>query len=242
MATLALTALATGAFADVNNGLMHPHGGYIPWQGVGFAPFMGAGPTIAPQDQPIPVYNLAPAMGQAAFARAQYDNRWSDLQVMISRARNDFRLSGDYLAARDDYESAQSNYEAAVEAILSRVHADPQYKKLAERRTEEQSIVNSTAVGTGTRNVVAEQAMHDGSLITLMEAKALADDPTVTDARVRLVATHQVLSLKEKVFESQLYRQSDVAAARQQMESARAQLAGADGFLNGALISWNSAY
>jgi hypothetical protein len=89
--------------------------------------------------------------------------------------------------------------------------------------------------------VTAVQAMHDGSLITVMEAKALEDDSTVTDARVRLVATHQILALKEKVFESQLYRNPDVVAARQQMESARAQLAGADGFLNGALISWNTA-
>jgi hypothetical protein len=229
VAALALTTFAAGAFAQ-------NMGGYVPWRGAEFAPFMGAQPS-----QPIAVYNLAPAMGQAAFAHAQYDNRWGDLQVLIARARDDFKISGDYLAAKDDYESAQANYEAAVEAVLSRVHEDPQYKKLAERRTEEQAIVNSTAVGTGTRNVTAVQAMHDGSLITVMEAKALEDDSTVTDARVRLVATHQILALKEKVFESQLYRNPDVVAARQQMESARAQLAGADGFLNGALISWNTA-
>jgi hypothetical protein len=239
IATVALGFLTATAFGDMNaargnwNGGGNWHGGgYLPWHGSGFGlvyPYdYPSGPSTASQPS-TPPYDLA---------SADFQNRWADLQVILSRARDDFQISSDYLAARHDYESAEANYEAAVDAVLSRVHADPKYKDLAEKRTEEQVAMKSTGIGTGTRNVIAAETMHYGSLATLMEAQALANDATVADARDRLVSTHEVLSLKEKMFESQLYHQPDVAAAREQMESARASKAGAEGYLNGAIITW----
>jgi len=59
----------------------------------------------------------------------------------------------------------------------------------------------------------------------------------VQDAHGRVLAASQNLQLKEELFESQLYRQADLTAARQQMEIARANKAGADGFLRGALVT-----
>jgi hypothetical protein len=74
-------------------------------------------------------------------------------------------------------------------------------------------------------------------MATRLEAVALSNDPAVQDARMRLVSAHERLSLKEKQFESQLYHQPEVVAARQQMETARADKAGADGYLRGALVT-----
>jgi hypothetical protein len=244
-AAVTLGVLTAGAFGKTDGGGGHGHGGggYVPWHGVGFGlvyPYgygYPSGPQ-APSQPSTPPYDLAPAMGQAAYTSAEFDNRWADLQVMVSRARNDFQISADYLAAKHDFEAAQSDYDAAVEAVLSRVHDDPKFKQLAERRTEERIVLNSAPVDTGVRNVMAVETMHDGSQVTLLEAQALADDPAVSEARIRLVATHDNLVMKEKLFESQLYNRPEIAAARTQMEDARANKVGAQGYLNGAIITW----
>jgi hypothetical protein len=176
-------------------------------------------------------------MGQAAFAKAEFDNRWTGLQVLLDRARKDFQISAEYLAARNDYQAARQTYDAAVESVMDRLSGDPQYKDLLEKRTEEQIALKSTGIGTGLRNTVAMEKMHYGSMVTQFEAVALANDPAVQDARIRLVSAHEALSLKEKQFESQLYHQPEVVTARQQMESARANKAGAEGYLRGAEIA-----
>ena len=74
-------------------------------------------------------------------------------------------------------------------------------------------------------------------MVTQLEAEALNNDSAVQDAHGRVLAASQNLQLKEELFESQLYRQADLTAARQQMEIARANKAGADGFLRGALVT-----
>jgi hypothetical protein len=55
--------------------------------------------------------------------------------------------------------------------------------------------------------------------------------------RTRLVSADETLRLKEKQFESQLYNRPEVVAARGQMETARANKAGADGYLHGAYVT-----
>jgi len=74
-------------------------------------------------------------------------------------------------------------------------------------------------------------------MVTQLEAEALDNDSAVQEAHGRLLAASQNLQLKQEQFESQLYRQADLTAARQQMEIARANRAGADGFLRGALVT-----
>jgi hypothetical protein len=230
-----LTVGARSAPGDVD----HPprHDGYIPWHGEGFGPVYLAGASTGPQQQQAQVYDISPAMGQAAFAQAEFDNRWAGLQVLLDRARKDFQISAEYLAARNDYDAAQRSYDAAVDSVMARLSSDPQYKDLLEKRTEEQIALKSTAIGTGLRYVVATETMRYGSMATRLEAVALANDPAVQDARMRLVSAHATLSLKEKQFESQLYHRPEVVAARQQMETARVNKAGAEGYLLGAQIT-----
>jgi len=219
------------------------HGGYAPWRGsgfaggaIGFGPVYPAGVSTGPQQQ-AQGYDIAPAMGQAAFADADFDNRWADLQLLVDRARKDFQISAEYLSAKRDLTNAQQAYDAAVNAVLARLQSDQQYKDLIEKRTEEQIALKSTGIGTGLRNSVATEKMHYASMVTQMEALALTNDSAVQDARCRLVSADESLRLKEKRFESQLYDRPEVVAARGQMEIARTNKAGADGFLRGAFIS-----
>ena len=230
-----LTIGAQSALGDINR----PPGnnGYMPWHGAGFGPVYPAGVSTGPQQQQAQVYDISPAMGQAAFAEAEFDNRWVGLQILLDRARKDFQISAEYMAARNDFDAAQRAYDAAVDSVIAKLWSDPQYKDLLEKRTEEQIALKSTGIGTGLRNVVAAQSMRYSSMATRLEAAALSNDSAVQDARMRLVSAHETLSLKERQFESQLYHQPEVVAARQQMETARVNKAGADGYLLGAEIT-----
>jgi hypothetical protein len=212
---------------------------YLPWIGGGFGPYYGddsSGPSQSQQQQP-QVVDMAPALGMAAYADTEYDNRWSSLQVLLDRSRNSFKISDDYLNAKRDLDGAQKDYDAAVETALSRLLDDPNYKDLVLKRTQEEVALKQTAMDTPIRDRVAAEKMRYGSQISQMEATALANDSDVQDTRSKLVAADEKLRLMEKRFEADLYHRPDVVAARQQMETARVNKAGADGFLTGTFIT-----
>ncbi len=232
---LGIVAVAAGpSLAQMDRQGGPNQGGYRPWHGHGFGGYAVAGPAPSQQG---PVYDLAPAIAQAAFAEAQFDNRWIDLQLMLARARSDFFISSDYLTARKNVEDAQTTFEAARDAVLARLQSDRTYKNLIEKRTQEQIALKSTGAGSGLRNAVAVEKMRYGAMASEMEAVALADDPAVQDARGRLVAAQETLTLKEKQFESYLFSRKETVSARQALETARANKAGAEGFLRGAEIT-----
>ena len=91
-ATVFLGLLTVGAGSALGD-MDHRPGdnGYMPWHGEGFGPVYPAGASTGPQQQ-AQVYDISPAMGQAAFAEAEFDNRWAGLQVLLERARNWIQL------------------------------------------------------------------------------------------------------------------------------------------------------
>jgi hypothetical protein len=253
-----LTIGAGSALADVNpsnirnsadhgSNTMQPsdhpgHGGnsgYLPWIGGGFGGIYAANAYSGPrqQQQQAQIYDIAPAVGQAAFAEGEFDNRWAGLMVMVDRARQEFKISEEYQTATRDMQAAQHEYESAVDVVLSRLQNDKEYKDLVEKRTQQQVALSSTGIDTGLRNAVATQKLHYGSMATQLEAVALSNDATVQGARAKLVAADEKLRLTEKKFELDLYHRPEVAAARGQMETARANKAGAEGYLYGASIT-----
>jgi hypothetical protein len=225
---------AAGFADDAQPQATHHRGGYLPWRGSGFGGYVvnGPSPSQAPR-----VYDLAPAVAQAAYAEADYDNRWIGLQVMLERARGDFFISADYLAARQEVTEAQNAYDSAADSVLARLASDGTYRNLIEQRTEEQIALKSTGVGSGLRNAVAAEKLRVGAMASRMEAYALANDSAVQDARKRLVSAQAALTLKQGQFESQLYNRPEIVAARQAMEGSRANKAGAQGYLLGAEIT-----
>jgi hypothetical protein len=235
---LGMMAFGAGpALADMGNPAPpqpQHQGGYLPWRSGGFGGYavMGSSPSQAPQ-----VYDIAPALAQAAFACADFDNRWIGLQVMLVRARGDFFLSSDYLTAHKEVAEAQSAYDSAADNVLARLANDKTYRDLIEQRTQEQVALKSAGPDSGLRNVVAGEKLRYGAMASRMEAFALANDSAVQDARGRLVAAQEALTMKEKRFESELYRQPEIVEARQSMEAARANKAGAVGYLHGAEVT-----
>ena len=228
-----LSAEAGIARADFNQ--PDRSNGYMPWHGQGFGAIYPVGANTGPQQsQQAQVYDISPAVGAASFADAEFQTRWSDLQVMIDRARRTFQISTEFTAAQKEFTDAQKEYGDATETVLSRLHTDADYKKIIQQRTEQQNMLKETGLGTGIRTVVATEKMETGALATQMEAVALSDSAAVQDAKTRLVSAKQALSLKQEQFELALYDQPEIVAARQQMEVARSNKAGAEGYLLGA--------
>ena len=155
---LVLGIAAAGAVPALAGPSMGHNGGYLPWRGEGFGGYSVSGP--APSQQQPEVYDLAPAVAQAAFAEAQFRNRWIDLQLMLARSRSDFYISTDYVATRKDVEQARSLYESARQTVLDRLQSDKTYKDLIIKRTEQQIALKSTAAESGLRNVVAAEKMR----------------------------------------------------------------------------------
>jgi hypothetical protein len=211
---------------------------YLPWISGGFGPYYPAdsGPQQS-QSQPPQVYDMAPAIGMAAYADTEYDNRWSSLQVLLDRSRREFQVSDQYLKAKKDVDDAQATYDAAVDTVLTKLQDDPSYKDLVIKKTQVQVALTSTPEDSGARDYIATKKMEAGSQVTQMEAAALANDSNVQDARTKLIAADESLRLLEKRFEADLYTRPDVVAGRQQVELARANKAGADGYLQGAWIA-----
>jgi len=233
-----LTVGAGSALADAPQGRPGQQNGYMPWRGNSFGAIYPIGVSSGPQQQTqAQIYDIAPALGQAAFAEAEFDNRWAELQILVDRQRKDFRISDEYMSAKRELDDAQHNYDAAVDVVLAHLQSDKDYKAAMEKLTQDQVALKSTGVGTGLRNVMAAEKLRDGSMVTQLEAVALTNDPAVQNARTRLVSADETLRLKEKQFESQLYNRPEVVAARGQMETARANKAGADGYLRGAYVT-----
>jgi hypothetical protein len=240
---LGMAALGTLASAaqQGTSGSQGRGGGYMPWQGGGFS-----GPVVysinsptGPQTQQEPIIDLGPAMGNAAFAAAEFQNRSAALQIMIELARNQFRSSSEMVAAKTELEDAQRAYDDAQETVLAKLRDDPQYKSLLTKRTEEQVALSSVSLDSPMRFEVAMTKLGFGAQVTMLEAKALGEDRAFQDARGRLIAARKNLTGREKQFEAGLYNQPEIAAARQQLETARVNKAAAQAYLVGQEIARN---
>jgi hypothetical protein len=132
---------------------------------------------------------------------------------------------------------AQKTYDAASDAVMARLANDKEYRKLVEQRTQEQIDLKSADVDSGLRNYVANEKLRYGAMASRIEANALANDSAVQDAKNRLVAAQESLTVKERQFESQLFNRPEIVAARQSMEMARSNKAGAVGYLRGAEVT-----
>ena len=121
--------------------------------------------------------------------------------------------------------------------MLARLQNDRAYKDLIEKRTQQQIAIASTGVGSGLRRRRGHgKRLRDGAMASEMEAVALAHDPAVQDAKPHLIAARDMLTLKEKQFESNLFNRKETVA-RGRWKTAWANKAGAEGFLCGAEIT-----
>src|ERR1700732_470390 len=109
-----LTVGAGSALADAPQLRPPQQNSYMPGRGDRFGGIYPIGVSSGPQQQTqAQIYDISPALGQAAFAGAEFDNRWAELQVLVDRQRKDFHISEEYTSAKRELDDAQHRYDAA---------------------------------------------------------------------------------------------------------------------------------
>jgi hypothetical protein len=230
---------ASGDNANSN----HRDRGYRPWQsddfgfGVPLGIYNSAPDTSSQSQTQAKVLDIAPAVARASYAEAECTRTYTNLMLMIDRARKDFQTSADYRSAQNELNDAQAVYEDAMTRVVDQLKNDPTYKKLIEQRTEQDLAMENTAAFSGRRNTVATQKMDFGSQASLMEADALARDTAFQNGKTRLLAAKQSLWRRQADFDSSLYARPELLATKQSYEQALSNKAGAEGYLRGAEIA-----
>ncbi len=211
------------------------------------APALAADPSATGQSLPTEptyryersaVYDMAPAMGRAAFADAEYDRAYSALVGTLAQAKLDFVNSPDYIAAKREASEAGAAYDSAREAVLSKLLNNAEYRAAVEKHTEADIALKSNV---SPRIQSATNKMEIGSYVTQLQAAALATDANFQSAKTRLTAAQDKLNALQYQYQAKLSSQSAVVAARQSYDTARSLRAGAEGYLAGAFITRDDA-
>jgi hypothetical protein len=218
--------------------------GYRPWTYVDFGygspwgSYASAPPEQSGTDtSAVKVYDIAPAVAEASYAEAEVERTYTNLNLMIDRARKDFETSSDYQAALHELNDAQATYEDAMNRVIDHLMDNPSYRNLIQQRTFQDVVMEGMLPYSGVRTRVAEQKMDYGSQASLMEADALAHDSAFQDAKTRLLSAKQTLWRRQADFNSSLYRKPELVAANQSYQAAKSNCAGAAGYLRGALVT-----
>ena len=186
--------------------------------------------------QPL-VYDVAPAFARAATAQAQFDLAWTNMTAAQIRARAQFEHSPEYVAAQRELADAQSAYDGACEAVIADLLKDPAYHKLIEKRTQVQIALDQHPADSADVQAIAHLKMEYSAAASRMEADALAGDSQVQNAKTRLLAGQQVVDSMIQRFEDAFANQPAVAFAWRNYQNAIVNQAGAQGYLQGALIT-----
>ena len=186
--------------------------------------------------QPL-VYDMAPAMARAAVAQAQYDRASINLTDVQIRARLQFEHSPEYRAAVQELSDAQGAYEAACQPVENELMDNPAYRSLIEKRTQTQVALDNSHGDRAVATAITTLKMEYSAAASKMEAEALADDAQVRDAKVRLIAARQTLDSMTERFEDSFADRPAVAAAWQNYQDSIINRAGAQGYLDGAMVT-----
>jgi hypothetical protein len=206
-----------------------------PWTGAG-SPAASATTDNSSDSQPL-AYDIAPAMAQAATADAKYDLAWMNLSEAKIHAYTKFEHSPEYQRAQRELADAQSAYDDASQTVIASLLSDPAYHKLIEKRTQTQIALNQRPGDQGIFNAISQLKMEYSSAASRMEADALAGDIQVRVAKTRLLAAQQVVTEITNRFEDNFAAQPAIASAWRNYQNAIIDQAGAQGYLDGALIT-----
>jgi hypothetical protein len=209
--------------------------GWQPWSGASYS----AAPSTSDNraDSQPQVYDVAPAFARAATAEAQYDLAWTNMTATQIRARIQFQHSPEYRRAQQELSDAQAAYDDAAQTVIANLLSDPAYHKLIEKRTQTQIALNSHPDDPADLNAIAQLKMEYSAAASRMEADALAGDSQVRDAKTRLQAAQQVVTGMTERFNDTFANQPAVASAWKTYQNSIVNQAGAQGYLEGALIT-----
>jgi chromosome segregation ATPase len=143
--------------------------------------------------------------------------------------RDDFETKPEWSEAEEAFKQAQTEHDAARDAVLSKVYETPEYKAALERKfAAEAQVKELTASGEldskrmqEATNEVAEAANE----VREMETKALAEDPAVVETKGKLTDATAAMNALKKEFKESLELDEKYLTQLERVEDVKFRLA-----------------
>lgn len=191
-------------------------------------------------DRRVPLDFPADELREYAYSRARvmvahYEMMASRdrLNEHIARMKRQFEASPEFAAARQDEETAWAEYQAAVSSVSARLLNDPVYQAhlslTAELRGQIRDTAEVTSVGGSARGAavspavleLAENKLEYARRASAMRAEAMAMDPGVTEARLKLMSAASRVGEMRLAFQNAVRDDAVVLQLREELDRAR---------------------
>lgn len=199
-----------------------------------------------PQDFPqIEVHDWLSASANAAAARAFFRRAENDVAAAIRRAEHNFERSKDLQKALAAERDAYADYLLARQKALQTVLENPRYQQIMGLRDD---MARKLAQGRASHDLSHDEILAMATLklnyasdARAMEIAALNADPSLKDARDRMVAASARVSEMRSNFDDSLRDDTQIADARRHLEDARINLITAQAYLSATSVAGGSA-
>jgi hypothetical protein len=165
------------------------------------------------------------AVARKTYARMMLWRATSDLSNTFTKMRFQFEHSPDQKQLIGQEQSAFIAYQSARNAALAKLATDEDYKAVVELRDELGRRITDLrkikGITPDSIAPVAEEKLNYARTASAMEAKALAEDASVTATRDRFVAAGSQLAQARRDFDEQLHYHPAVEAARTNLADAK---------------------
>jgi len=193
-----------------------------------------------PDDQ---VHDWVVANARYAYTRAMFHRAEKELDMSVRGAQRTFEQSKEFQDAVAAEKQASDAYNAQRARALESVIKDPKYKAALDLRDEVgMKLKRLQAVNKGQlpKDVVLAMAslkLQYASDASAMEADALDKDPSLKDARRKMVEANAKVTALRNDYDNSLRTNPQLLQARRNLEDSRVAFITAEAYLNGAALA-----
>lgn len=153
------------------------------------------------------------------------------LDAIETELRQDFEKQPEWQDAQAAQQQAQSEYDSARQAVLSKVYETPQYKEMLDKKfaaeTELQNLTAGSDVPPEKLQAASTAVLNATNAIRKMEDDALSADSTVVEAKQKLSDADGKLNDLKKKFKESLELNPRYLTQSDRVEDAKFKLADA---------------
>ena len=140
------------------------------------------------------------------------------------KLEDQFDVKPEYVKAKADLTTAQAAYTAAHKAVIDNLQSDPIYQAaVAAHSAAHDEVKNAQADGVTGQEMMdkAEAELNAGQAVTKLEIDALANDPTLKEAKTNLDSAKAVVNQLDQQFQLTLATNVEYQWAKGDFDKAR---------------------
>jgi outer membrane protein TolC len=203
----------------------------------------GQGLVLQPRDDARARDDAHRAAIQAA--QGEVNRAQSALDAATARIRAAWKANPDLLQAETNVKKLQADYEQARRPVIAELMKDPAYRSAAAAASDadttvkhEQADARSTSQPAAPTTIpvpspeqvrAAREKLRQKTTLRDMEEKALAADPTASQAKRYLDTAHAKVGVLQAQFKAALLNDPDYKSALAQLQAAQSRLTAATG-------------